>query len=275
MTHASKASKWVTFAVLLAGSVIMILPFFWMVSSAFKPVGEVYQFPPSWLPKNPTLDNFQEMFRRIPFWRYFGNSLLVTSCQTIATVLLASLAGYGFAKYRFWGRDGIFMMILATMMIPFPVTIISLFLMAQKAGLTNNYAGLILVGVCSAFGVFMMRQFIVSLPDALMEAARMDGATEFRIYLQIILPLIRPALATLTIFTFMGAWNAFIWPLLIINQDSLRTLPLGIATFSSQYYDAYHLQMAASTLTIIPEITIFLLLQKQFIKGLALGSLKG
>ncbi len=202
------------------------------------------------------------------------NTIITSVIPTVVTVFTAAMAGFGFAKYRFPGRSVIFWLILATMMIPYPVTIVPLYVMAYRAGLVNSYTGMIVVSLSSAFGIFMMRQFCLSLPDDLLDAARIDGSSEFGIFFRIILPLTKPALATLTIFTFTGNWNAYIWPLLVVNTDRLRTLSLIIPLFSGQYASFPNLVYAASTMAILPVILLFIFNQRYFTEGIAMTGLK-
>jgi len=263
-----------TYALVTAGAVATATPFVWLILSSFKSLQEVVLFPPTFLPKKPVLSNFVEVFRMIPFGRYYLNSVITSVIPTAATVLTSSMTGMGFAKYRFAGRSLLFWIILSTMMVPFPATIVPLYVMVSRAGLVNTYAGLIVVGLSSAFGIFMMRQFIMSIPDELLDAARIDGAGEFRIFLQIVMPLTKPAVATLTLFTFTGHWGAYIWPLIVVNSDRLRTLPLAIPYFSGQYLSFQNLINAASLMAIAPVLVLFLFTQRYFVQGITLTGLK-
>lgn len=263
-----------TYAALIAIGFTMLIPFLWMVLGSFKNIREVMQFPPTFIPNEPTLSNYKEVFTRLPFARYYLNTIITSVIPTVVTVLTASMAGFGFAKYKFVGRGFIFWLILATMMIPYPVTIVPLYVMAYRAGLVNTYTGLIVVSLSSAFGIFMMRQFCMTIPDDLLDAARIDGSSEFGIYAKIIMPLTKPALATLTIFTFTGNWNAYIWPLLMINSDRLRTLSLAIPLFNGQYQSFPNLVYAASTMAVLPVIILFLFNQRYFTEGIAMSGLK-
>ena len=263
-----------TYAVVTAGAAATATPFVWLVLSSFKSLQEVVLFPPTFFPKKPVLSNFSEVFRMIPFARYYLNSIITSVIPTAATVLTSSMTGMGFAKYRFAGRSFLFWIILSTMMVPFPTTIVPLYVMVSKAGLVNTYAGLIVVGLSSAFGIFMMRQFITSIPDELLDAARIDGANEFRIFLQIVMPLTKPAVATLTLFTFTGHWGAYIWPLIVVNSDRLRTLPLAIPYFSGQYFSFQNLINAASLMAIAPVLVLFMFTQRYFVQGISLTGLK-
>lgn len=263
-----------TYVALIAIGFTMLIPFLWMVLGSFKNIREVMQFPPTFIPNEPTLSNYKEVFPRLPFARYYLNTIITSVIPTVVTVLTASMAGFGFAKYKFVGRGFIFWLILATMMIPYPVTIVPLYVMAYRAGLVNTYTGLIVVSLSSAFGIFMMRQFCMTIPDDLLDAARIDGSSEFGIYAKIIMPLTKPALATLTIFTFTGNWNAYIWPLLMINSDRLRTLSLAIPLFNGQYQSFPNLVYAASTMAVLPVIILFLFNQRYFTEGIAMSGLK-
>ena len=260
---------------LLLGGIAMIIPFVWMISSAFKPLPEVIKIPPTLIPQNPTLDNFRTVFTRVPFARYFLNSTMVAVVVVFSTLLTSSLAGFAFAKYDFRGCNVIFMLIVSTMMVPFHVIIIPLYIMMHRAGLVDTLPALIIPGLVSAYGIFLMRQFSQGIPDELLDAARIDGASEFRIYWQVVLPLVKPALATLGIFTFMWNWDSFLWPVIVSDSDISRTLPIGLSTFGQQYASFYNLQMAASLVTVTPVLIAFLMAQKHFIQGIALTGLKG
>lgn len=270
----SKIFTILTYICLVTIGIVMLIPFLWMVLGSFKTVREVMQFPPTFIPKDPTISNYKEVFTRLPFSRYYMNTIITSVIPTVITVLTAAMAGFGFAKYRFAGRSFIFWLILATMMIPYPVTIVPLYVMAYRIGLVNTYTGLIIVSLSSAFGIFMMRQFCLSIPDDLLDAARIDGSSEFGIFFKIIIPLTKPAIATLTIFTFTGNWNAYMWPLLVVNSDKLRTLSLAIPLFNGQYASFPNLVYAASTLAILPVILVFIFNQRYFTEGIAVSGMK-
>lgn len=270
----AKVQKVLTYIALVTIGFVMLIPFLWMVLGSFKTVREVMQFPPTFIPKDPTLSNYKEVFQRLPFSRYYLNTVVTSVIPTVITVITAAMAGFGFAKYRFVGRTFIFWLILATMMIPYPVTIVPLYVMAYRAGLVNTYTGLIIVNLSSAFGIFMMRQFCLTIPEDLLDAARIDGSSEFGIFFKIIIPLTKPALATLTIFTFTGNWNAYMWPLLMVNTDKLRTLSLAIPLFNGQYASFPNLVYAASTMAVLPVILLFIFNQRYFTEGIAMSGLK-
>jgi len=259
---------------LVAGLVITLAPFIWMLSTSFKTKGGIFTFPPEWIPKEPTFGNYRELFKGVNFLRCFGNSLIVALSITGLSLFLNSLAGYAFAKYRFRWRDWLFTLILATMMIPGQMTMMPVFLLLKSLGLLNSYAGLIIPAATSAFGIFLMRQFISTIPDDLIESARMDGCSEFRIYWQIILPLCKPVLAALGIFTFMGSWNAFLWPLIVMIKESMYTLPVALANLNSQYATEYGLLMSGAVVVVVPILIVFFLAQKYVIEGIATSGLK-
>jgi multiple sugar transport system permease protein len=207
--------------------------------------------------------------------RYYLNSILITTVAVTLTLLTSSLAGFAFAKYKFRGRNTIFKTLLGAMMIPFPVTIIPLYIMIYNLGLVDTYLALIITGSVSIFGVFLMRQFIVTIPDDLIDAARIDGCSEFQIFRIIVIPNIRAPLSALAIFSFMATWNAFLWPLLVVNNDEHRTVQLGVQYFTQRYGDLMHLQITAAAMAVIPIVVLYLILQKQFIEGITMTGLKG
>jgi len=254
----------------------MILPLIWMISAASKPSDEVFSYPIRWIPSEfMLLENIQQVFEFIPFHRYFFNSVLVATCVTLTELFFSSLAGFSLSKYGFPGRDIVFLFILATMMISFIVILIPEYIIMRDLGVLDTYGGLIIPGMLTAFGVFMMRQFIMTLPDAYLDAARIDGCSEFGIYCNIILPMIKPALASLAIFKFMGNWQSYLWPLVVTSSKNLRTLPLGIALFEDQYLQMYNHQMAAALIADVPILVLFALMQRHFIKGITMSGIKG
>lgn len=264
------------YLVLILGAVLMLLPFFWMITASFKSLSEVIQIPPQWLPKQWDFRNYAEVFRQQPlFGRFFLNSVTVAAVTVVSVLFTASMAGYAFAKFNFAGKNVLFVFVLSTMMIPFQIRMVPLFVMMNSWKLVDTYAGLILPGLVDAFGIFLMRQFIASIPSDLMDAARIDGASEPGIFLRIILPLSQPALSALAIFTLIGNWEAFLWPLLITNSEELRTLPIGLALFSGRYLQRFDLQMAAATIAILPMVVAFFFLQRRFVEGITLAGLKG
>lgn len=260
--------------VLVAGLVCMAAPFVWMVSTSLKRTKAIFRFPPEWVPSEPTLSHYVELFRTTNILRPFMNTVIVAASITALSLLVCSMAGYAFAKFRFAGRDKLFIGVLGTMMIPGQITMIPVFLLLKKLGLLNSYAGLILPGIAGAFGIFLMRQFIGTIPDELLEAARIDGAGEFYTFAKIVLPLCKPALATLGILNFTGSWNSFLWPLIIATDESMYTLPVAVANLAGQYQTEYGLQMAGAVVVIMPIMVFFLFAQQHFVKGIALTGLK-
>lgn len=259
----------------LAGAVLLTLfPLLWMLSVSLMPAAESNQYPPPLLPSRPTLEHYRTLFERLELARYFCNSLLLAASTTLLSLLFNSLAGYAFAKLNFAGRERIFQGLLAAMLIPSQVAMLPLFLLLKSLGLVNTYGGVLIPGMASIFGIFLIRQYAKSIPDSLLDAARIDGASEFRIYRSLVLPLCRPILATLAIFTFLGSWNDFMWPLVILADDDLYTLPVALANLMGEHALDTELMMAGSVLTVAPVSLLFLLLQKHYIEGLVLGSVK-
>ncbi len=259
---------------LIAGSFIMIVPFVWMIATSFKPLDEINTYPPSFFIRKPTIAAYLELFRIIPMGRYFLNSLFATTAITVANIFFCSLAGYAFAKHRFFGRDKLFLLLVGSMMIPWQVNLIPSFVIVKKFGWLNSFYGLIIPGMAGAFGIFLMRQFIMNIPDDLIDAAKIDGCTEFTIYRRVILPLIQPALASLAIFTFMAQWNNFVWPLVIIYSSKMRTIPLALSVLNGQFGTNFAMVMAGAVVATAPVLIVFIAFQKYFIKGIALTGLK-
>jgi len=260
--------------ILVGGAVTMVMPFVWMLSSSLKTNLEVFHIPPTFIPTVPQWHNYVDIFKVVPYGRWFLNSVIIAVTQTVLYLFVASLAGFTFARMRFPGREAIFTLYLATLMVPGQVTLIPKFLLMKQLHLINTYAAVILPGIFNAYGVFLLRQFLMTLPDSLEEAAILDGASYFRIYWNIILPLAGPALATLGLFGFMGAWNDFLWPLIVINSDHMKPLSVGLASFHGLYETNWPYLMAASTVALVPIILIFTAAQKYFVQGIALTCLK-
>ena len=260
---------------LLVLAVLSLAPLAWMLSVSFMPRGEAAQFPPPLLPSAPTLDNYRELFARTGMARYFANSLLVALSITGLSLLVNTMAGYAFAKLRFRGRERLFQWLLAALVVPAQVAMLPLFLLMKQLGLVNSYWGVILPGMAGVFGIFLVRQYARSLPDELIEAARIDGAGELRIFFQIVLPLLGPVLATLAVFTFMASWNDFMWPLIVLTDQERYTLPVALASLSREYIMDVELMMAGAVVTVLPVLGLFLLLQRHYVRGLLLGSVKG
>ena len=268
--------KGIGLLVLLIGGIWMLLPLGWMLSASLMPLSEVIKVPPVWFaPTKYTVGNFSEVWFNIGFWRFSLNSAFVALTITTCQLLTSTMAGFAFARYEFPGRTVIFIVILSTLMIPFQVIMIPLFIMMAKLGLVNTYWGMIVPAIVTPFGIFLMRQFMLSVPKSLLEAARIDGASEPYIYARIMLPLSKPAIAALTIFTFLSAWDDFLWPLIIINSKQKWTLPIAMSRFTEQYISQTHLQMAGAAVMFLPVLIVFLMMQRNFIEGVAMTGLKG
>ena len=259
--------------ILLIGGLGMVFPFVWMAISSIKHAGDIYTL--SLIPSSPTLDNYREVLRETAYFKWFFNSLVIALITTASVVFFDSLAGYTLAKFNFPLRNVIFIGMLSTLMVPTEMLVIPWYVLSIEFGWTNSYWGIMFPGVISAFGVFLMRQFFAGVPNDLLDAARLDGFGEFRIFAQIAMPLVKPAVAALAIFTFLGNWNAYIWPLIVIRTEEMRTLPVGIAFFSSEAGAKFHLIMAAAALATIPVLIVFIIFQRQIIKGVVLTGLKG
>lgn len=262
-------------AALLALAALSLAPLAWMLSVSFMPRGEAAQFPPPLLPSAPTLDNYRELFARTGMARHFGNSLLLAVSITGLSLLVNTMAGYAFAKLRFRGRERLFQLLLAALVVPAQVAMLPLFLLMKQLGLVDSYWGVILPAMASVFGIFLVRQYARSIPDELIEAARIDGAGELRIFFRIVLPLLRPVLATLAVFTFMTSWNDFMWPLIVLTGQEHYTLPVALASLSREHVMDVELMMAGAVVTVAPVLALFLLLQRHYLHGLLLGSVKG
>lgn len=261
---------------LTLGCLVTLLPFVWMILGSFKTSGEIIRIPPNLLPENPTLQNYRTILTdpKLPLARFYFNSLFVSVSVVTLILFTSSLAGYVFAKYEFFGKNLAFGFILATLMIPFQVLMIPSYLMLVQLGLIDSLWGLIIPGATSAFGIFMMKQFIQGLPNELLDAARIDGASEWGIYWRVILPQVGPALATLGILTFMGTWNSYLWPLIVITSHEKRTLPIVLTWFNSMHGTRYDLTMAASVLIVVPILIVYTIFQRWIVQGFTLSGLK-
>lgn len=269
------AARTVLHVLLAAGLLVMVVPFLWMLLSSFKPEREIRQSPPTWWPADPTLDNYSTLLSRLDFPTYFTNSVIVALLTTAGNLLFCAAAGYALAKIRFAGRQVLFLLVLGTIMVPSIVTLVPLFVLVSNLNMVNTYGGLVLPFLAQAFGVFLMRQFMLSIPDDLLEAARIDGASELRIFWQIVLPLCRPALATLGILTFLASWNNFLWPLVVATTENRYTLPVALALYSiGQNRARYDLLLAGSVVIVVPVLIVFILLQRHFVRGIATTGLK-
>jgi multiple sugar transport system permease protein len=272
----SAAGQLLIHAILIVGVLLTCIPIFYMISSSFKAEAEVLAVPVHWLPRNfQGLDNYVEAFRIAPFGRFFLNSVIVSVASVVGLLFFSALAGYGLAKFKFPGNRFAFLLILSTMMVPFQVLLLPLYVLTHQLGWINSYMGLIVPGMVSAFGVFLMRQFCQTIPDELIDAARIDGAGEFRIFLTVILPLLGPPLATLAILTFMWNWNSLFWPMIVATRPAVMTLTVGMTFFRQPLQEPYWTYiMAVSTVASLPVIIIFLSLQKYFVEGVVLSGVK-
>lgn len=264
------------YLLVIVGLLVFCVPVYYMATTSFKAESEVVAIPIHWIPHEFHPENYTQAFGIAPFATYFYNSLVVAIVVVAMTLFLSALAGYGFAKFNFPGKNLCFLLVLSTLMIPFQILLIPLYILVYNLGWTNNYAGLIIPGAVSAFGVFLMRQFCLTLPDELLDAARIDGCNELRIFLSIVLPLLKPPLASLAIITFLGSWNNFLWPLIVVNKADLFTLPVGMTVFTQPLRSPYWTYiMAVSTVATLPVVIVFLALQKYFIQGVVLSGMKG
>jgi multiple sugar transport system permease protein len=275
MRSRDHVARIVLHVLLLGGLVVMVGPFVWMALSSFKPEAEIRADPPTFWPERPTAGAYDVLLNRLDFPTYFTNSVVVAVLTTLGNLLFCSAAGYALAKLSFPGRRVLFLVVLGTIMVPSVVTMVPLFVLSSNLGLVNSLAGLILPFLAQAFGVFLMRQFITSIPNDLLEAARIDGASEPRIYWQIVLPLCRPALATLGILTFLASWNNFLWPLVAATTEDKYTLPVALALYAiGQNQTKYNLLLAGSVVIVLPVLIVFFLLQRHFVRGIATTGLK-
>jgi multiple sugar transport system permease protein len=260
---------------LIAMAFFALFPLLWMLSVSFMQHGEASTFPPPLLPAHATLANYHELFERAGMGRYLLNSAAVAGAATLLSLLFNMAAGYAFAKLRFAGRERVFQGLLSALVIPAQVAMIPLFLIMKWLGLVNSYGGVIVPALASVFGIFLVRQYARSIPDDLLEAARIDGAGELRIFATIVLPLLKPIVVTLAIFTFLASWNDFMWPLIVLSDQAWQTAPVALAGLSREHVQDNELMMAGSVVTIIPVLLLFFVLQRHYIQGLLLGSVKG
>lgn len=257
---------------LCAVALLFLFPFFWMVSNALRTNDEVLSVPPRLLPTEPRWENFIEAWAHLPFGQFFINSLVVAISVTIIVVIVSCLAGYAFARLNFWGRDSLFLAYLGTLMIPQAMLVIPLFLLVSKLGWINTYQGLILPMAFSSFGAFLLRQFFLTIPKELEEAAFIDGASRLRILISIIVPISTPAIGLLALFTFIGQWNNFLWPLIVASNNEKATIPLGLLLFKTQQGTAWNYIMAGATFSMLPGIVLAILLQRFIFKSISIGS---
>lgn len=266
---------WTMLAVMTLGAITMIFPTAWMLLCSFKTQNEMYQMPPSFFPKQFNFDNFASVFKQMPFGRYYLNSVGTGLLNTLVGVITSSLLGYIFAKYEFPGRDTIFLVVLACMMIPYETLMPTVYKLQVKMGWTNTYLVLTVPYFCNIFGIFLMRQFFVDLPNDYLEAAEVDGCGQLRTWWSVAMPMAKSMISTLVIFLFMGSYNSFLWPLISVNSRSLMTLPVGLESMLSDRGSQYSMLMAASSMVILPVCVIFAVMQRQFIEGMTAGGIKG
>lgn len=260
--------------VILIGSFIMIFPFVWMILSAFKTPGDVYAYPPKWLPSQWNLDNFKAVFELIPFWTYYGNSIFTSVVQTFLQISISILAAYALTKLRFPGRNFVYKFLQSSMFVPTVVTIIPTFLIVSKMGLVNTYAGIILPQIMSAFTTMLIMSFFVSVPNELLEAARIDGCGYMGCLFKIMLPSSVSGITTAALFSFLGHWKAYQWPLIVTNSTKLRTLPIGLKYLVQESSSEYQVMMAAAVLTVVPVLIVYSIYEKQLVKSITLTGIK-
>ncbi|MGZ5130243.1 MAG: carbohydrate ABC transporter permease [Caldimonas sp.] len=270
-----RLALWLVNGLLAVLAAFSLFPLLWMLSASFMPPGASSSLPTPVLPPSLTLENYRTLFGSVGMGRYLLNSLLIATAATAISVTFNLMAGYAFAKLRFRGRDAIFRLLLGALVIPGQVAMLPLFLMLKPLGLIDSYGGAIVPAMASVFGIFLVRQFARGIPDELLEAARIDGAGELRIFTTVVVPLLKPIVATLAVFSFLGTWNDFMWPLIVLTDDSLHTLPVALAGLSREHVQDNELMMAGSVVTVLPVLLLFLALQRQYMEGLLAGSVKG
>lgn len=273
MTRSDRSTSIIAYIFLTIFAIVMIFPFVWMFSSSFKTAGEIYEM--NLFPKRPSTVNYEYIFNYSMFPRWFLNSMIVALVTTVSVLFFDSLIGYTLAKFNFPGKNIIFFLILSTLMIPTEMLVIPWYVMVRQLRWMETYWSIMFPGMISAFGVFLMKQFMTTIPDDLIDAARIDGVSEFGIFIKIVIPLVKPALATLAIFNFIGNWNAFLWPLIVTQTPNMYTLPVGLAYFSSENLMSWELIMTGAAVSTIPLIIFFVIFQKQIVKGIAMSGLKG
>ncbi len=270
-----KILKVLLYIFLILMAAVMLLPFLWMLSASLKQDRDVFTFPIQWIPADPEWSNYQKIWTQIPLLTYILNTVKLTIIVTLLQLFTSSFAAYAFSKLRFKGRNALFLGYIATIAVPWQAYMVPQFMMLRGMGLNNTHLAIIILQAFSAFGVFLMKQFYEGVPTELCEAARIDGMTEYGIYAKIMLPLAKPAISTLTIFTFVNTWNDFLGPYIYLTRDNLKTIQLGLRSFIGQYSSEYGLIMAGSVVTMIPVLAVFLSLQKYFVEGVASTGLKG
>lgn len=273
----SYIKQFVIHFVLIVLGAAMILPFAWMISTSLKGYHEIFRYPPKWIPDSPQWSNYLEVWKLAPFGRFYMNSVFVALVTTVGQVITGVLAAYAFARMEFWGRDKVFMLFLATLMVPTQVTLIPTYIVMSQMGWIDSYQALIIPFISTAFSVFLLRQFFLTIPKELEEASIMDGCSKLRFIFLVLMPLAKPAIASVSLFGFLGSWNSYLWPLIVINSNRMRTLPIGLRYFVSQQGGGseWHYLMAASLIVMLPVLIVFFAAQKQFIEGIARSGIKG
>jgi multiple sugar transport system permease protein len=273
----SYIKQFVIHFVLIVLGAAMILPFAWMISTSLKGYHEIFRYPPKWIPDSPQWSNYLEVWKLAPFGRFYVNSVFVALVTTVGQVITGVLAAYAFSRMEFWGRDKVFMLFLATLMVPTQVTLIPTYIVMSQMGWIDSYQALIIPFVSTAFSVFLLRQFFLTIPKELEEASIMDGCSKLRFICSVLMPLAKPAIASVSLFGFLGSWNSYLWPLIVINSNQMRTLPIGLRYFVSQQGGGseWHYLMAASLIVMLPVLIVFFAAQKQFIEGIARSGIKG
>ncbi len=275
MERISLWKKGLMYLFLSIGGFFAFFPFYWMLISSFKVKGDLFKFPPDLIPLHPTIENFTKLLLTTNFPRNLFNSVFVAVCYTLLSVFLCTLAGYAFAKLSFPGRSVLFWIVIVTMVLPFEITLVPLFLVMARINMLNSYLALILPFAAKAWSIFLMRQALADIPNELLDAARVDGASEFQIFAKVVVPVSKPAIMALAILTFLSSWNDYMWPLIVMNDNKMMTVPVVLAGLKSAYYVDYASINAGSLLSVIPMLIIFLVLQKYFIQGALFGSIKG
>lgn len=262
------------YLVIILGCVIMVMPFLWMVSTSLKEHGATMVFPPEFLPKNPRIDNYQQVIERFPMMTFMKNSIIVSLLTTVGTIIVSSMSAYAFARMQFKGRNALFLVYLSTLMIPSQAIMIPQFILLKNLGWIDSFQGLILPNIFGVFGVFLMRQSFLTIPTELEEAAFMDGANHWTVFMKVDLPLVKPTIATLFIFTFMQSWNNYLWPLIVTSSREMATLPLGLSLLQGRWSTNWNLVMAGVVISVIPILAVYLFAQKYFIQGMTMSGMK-
>jgi multiple sugar transport system permease protein len=271
----ARLQAWLVNGALWLGAAATLFPLLWMLSVSLMPAGASSNYPPPVLPSHATFEHYRHLFAAQHMGRYLANSFIVATSATLLALLLNSMAGYAFAKLRFRGRTALYRLLLAGLLVPGQVTMIPLFGMLKYLGLVNTYAGAIIPGIASIFGIFLVRQYALTIPDELLDAARIDGASEWRIYRSVVVPLLTPILVTLGVFVFLGTWNDFMWPLIVLSDRDMQTLPVALAGLARDHVQDNELMMAGAVVTVLPVLGLFLGLQRFYLRGIMLGSVKG